>query len=239
MCGPNPPKLARAHPCALLAPARSTSHTWSFSFILHDGDFSPPGAVPRSRGRLGRLRLKEGALQETLGFCAFRHTQGKDAAGSSRDALNREQEQTQTWFSGLFLLAWLSGLTSPECSHTSLQAAKLWSWDTPPWAGPSLPGLLALGSPGFTWDRSHHLHPVLSQAPEGYPGTATAPGFRFWAPLGLNTAEIWSRGIGITSQVKNDKDQSTPQHLLGHGQANLPSSTLLQPPRTPGKGKML
>lgn len=55
----------------------------------------------------------------------------------------------------------------------------------------------------------------------------------------LSTAETWGRGIGITPQVKNDKDQTIPQHFLGHGQANCPAQPSCSPPKTPGKGKML
>lgn len=123
MCGPSSSKLARAHPCALLGPACSTFHTWS-SFILPAGDSSSPRGCSVLPGAFGAARawLKDGALQKTLGFCAFRNTQRKGCSGflkGGSEPGSWEQEQTETWclkrghLCVYSTLAWLSGLHQP------------------------------------------------------------------------------------------------------------------------------
>lgn len=180
-----------APPTPGASPASST-----MGISLPPGLFCAPGSI----WGVGAC-LKDGALQETLGFCAGRHTQCKDAAGSSRDALNRAPGSRSRLRCGLFHPGLAesppAALSIPKPCSAGCQGSQLWGWATPPSSPGSRIPRLSHGTGPITF-----IHPVLSQAREGYPGTATTPAFSFWAPLGLGTAETRSRGVGITTGQK-------------------------------------
>lgn len=237
MCGPSPAKLTRAHPCALLGPACSTSHTWSFPSSSTMGISLPPGAVPCSRA-FGEARAS-GLCRKRLAFVSSETQSERDDlnhAAGSRSRLRR-------------------GVWSHLCSfHPGLA-------ECPP-AALSIPTPHSAKDPGCGAGIPHHgVHPSqLSwlQVPRFPPGRGPVTFIPLCPRLvrvvqvhtqfrdsdvgllrDLSTAETWGRGIGITPQVKNDKDQTIPQHFLGHGQANCPAQPSCSPPKTPGKGKML
>lgn len=200
MCGPSPAKLTRAHPCALLGPACSTSHTWSFPSSSTMGISLPPGAVPCSRA-FGEARAS--------GLCRKRLAFVSSETQSERDDLNHAAGSRSRLRRGVWSHPCLFHPGLAECPPAALSiptphSAKdpgCGAGTPPPWC-PSLPALLAPGPQVSTWERSRYLHPIVSQAREGCPGTHTIPGSRCWAPPGFKH----SRNLG-----QRDLDHPTGQ----------------------------
>lgn len=241
---PNLPELIPVR-CRDQPAAPSTPRASPASSTL--GISLPPGAVLCSQGQLGMLVC---GFAENVWLLCIQNQPVQRCSDSSRDALNgapgsRSRLRFGVWSRDTSVyssLAWLSDLQQPWVLPPSLCRAQDpgSAAGTPPlWAGLRPPQLSWLQDlQVFTRERSHHLHPIVSQALRATQEQTQFQDRAFGLLWDLNTAETWSRGIGINPQVPKVMRTKPPHSIsLAMGRQIRSAQPSCSPQNHQGKAK--